>query len=90
MDPADRIPDSLDGFTAAEAVAVLGRRMPMTERHLLVMLRELRIRQRIEYHLATCKDLQDKAEKHHGAAWLRAHDNISRHHAAIKHLESVL
>ena len=89
MDAADRIPTDLEGFTAAEAVAVLSRRMHIDQGSLLALLRELRIDRRIEYHLAAWDDLNAKAKQHHGAAWLRVHDNINRHMAAIDRLKAL-
>lgn len=88
MDPADRIPEDLEGFTAAEAVAVLGRRQPVPT-SLLADLRQRRIQARERHHLDQIDDLQHRAEQCHGAPWLRAQENITRHLTALDYLKGL-
>ena len=88
MDAADRIPDDFEGFTAAEAVAVLGRRMPIPS-SLLTDLRRLRRENRELYHLDQIDELRRKAEAHPGAVWFRAQENITRHLKAIEQMQGI-
>ena len=89
MDAADRIPADLEGFTAAEAVEAMSRRMLIDGKALLKDLRQARIDQRIQHHLTTWDELNAKSAKHSGPSWLRIHDNIGRHMAAIDHLKEI-
>ena len=88
MDPADRIPDDFDGFTAAEALAILRKRQSIPA-SLLTDLRRQRREQRELYHLNQIDELQRKAEAHPGAVWFRAQENITRHLKAIDDLQGI-
>ena len=88
MDAADRIPDDFEGFTAAEALVVLGGRMSVPS-NLLTDLRRLRRSRREQYHLEQIDELRRKAEAHPGAVWFRAQENITRHLKAIEQLQGI-
>ena len=90
MDPADRIPQALEEFTAAEAVAVLRRRQPIAEGVLLRDLRAYRIDQRLRFHLEAWDSLNQKLrENQDPPAWMRVQDNITRHNSAITLLQGI-